>query len=453
MGLLSTNSDFPTMAAFGPNADLMKKIGKYEVVRELGKGATSVVYVARDPFANRDVAIKLVLAEALEDKKNGKRFQKLFLTEASLAGKLSHPHIAAIYDAVSDEDGSYLVMEYVNGGTLEQHTAPESLLPIKSVLEIAFKCCKALDYAHQHGIIHRDIKPANILLTQDSDIKISDFGAALTIHTDTTQISGIGSPAYMSPEQLQEATLTHQTDMFSLGVVIYQLLTGHLPFKGSTGFGMVNQILSVEPDAPSTQRPQVPPRIDEIVLTALRKNAAERYLTWDDFAHDLAQVFGKLDYADDTVPDAEKFSALRGLDFFGQFNDVDMWQVLRIAEWVRHAPGEAIIREGEFGTAFFVLVKGEVKVTKQGKLLNVLKSGECFGEMSYVGSRRLPRTASVTAVDAVTVVKVSANALARATETCIHAFDKAFLELLVSRLEAANTRLSSLLLDQRASIF
>ena len=239
----------------------MKKIGKYEIVRELGKGATSVVYLARDPFANRDVAIKHVLAEVLEDKKNGKRFQKLFLTEASLAGKLSHPHIAAIYDAVSDDAGSYLVMEYVNGGTLEQHIAPESLLPIKSVLEIAFKCCKALDYAHQRGIIHRDIKPANILLTDSADIKISDFGAALTIHTDTTQISGIGSPAYMSPEQLQEATLTHQTDMFSLGVVLYQLLTGHLPFKGSTGFGMVNQILNVDPDPPSTQRPQIPSRI------------------------------------------------------------------------------------------------------------------------------------------------------------------------------------------------
>ncbi len=431
----------------------MEKIGKYEVVRELGKGATSVVYLARDPFANRDVAIKLVLAEALEDKKNGKRFRKLFLTEASLAGKLSHPHIAAIYDAVSDETGSYLVMEYVNGGTLEQYVVPENLLPIKAVLEIAFKCCKALDYAHQHGIIHRDIKPANILLTEDSDIKLSDFGAALTIHTDTTQISGIGSPAYMSPEQLQEASLMHQTDMFSLGVVIYQLLTGHLPFKGSTGFGMVNQILNVDAEAPSTQRPEIPSRIDEIVLTALRKKAGERYATWDDFSIELAKVFGGLDQADDTVPDAEKFSTLRRLGFFKQFSDVDLWQVLRIAEWVKYAPGDMIIREGESGTAFFVLVGGEVRVSKQGKILNILRSGECFGEMSYVGSRKLPRTASVAAAATVTVVKVSPEALSRATETCIHAFDKAFLDLLVSRLEAANTRLSSLLLDRHVNIF
>lgn len=436
-----------------PSVRTVEKIGKYEVVRELGKGATSVVYLARDPFANREVAIKLVLAETLDDKQLGKRFQKLFLTEASLAGKLSHPHIAAIYDAASEELGSYLVMEYVNGGTLEKHITPENLLPIKTVIEIAFKICKALDYAHQSGIIHRDIKPANILLTDDSDIKISDFGAALSMHTDTTQISGIGSPAYMSPEQLNESSLTHQTDMFSLGVVIYQLLTGHLPYKGSTGFGMVNQILNVDADPPSTHRPEIPARIDEIVLTALRKEPARRFATWDAFAQELAGVFGNLELAGGSVPDAEKFSTLRRLEFFKQFSDVDLWQVLRIAEWAKYAPGDMIIREGDVGTAFFVLVGGEVKVIKQSKILNILRVGECFGEMSYIGSRKHPRTASVTAVDAVTVVKVSSDALARATETCVHAFDIAFLELLVSRLEAANMRLSSLLLDRRVSIF
>jgi hypothetical protein len=240
--------------------------------------------------------------------------------------------------------------------------------------------------------------------------------------------------------------------MFSLGVVIYQMLTGHLPFKGTTGFGMINQILTVEPDLPSTQRPEIPSSVDEIVLTCLRKKPAERFATWDDFAHELAKVFGKLDNADDIVPDAEKFSTLRQLDFFKQFSDVDLWQALRIAEWVKYSPGDVIIREGEFGTAFYILVGGEVRVTKQGKVLNILKAGECFGEMSYVGSRKHPRSASVTPVDAVTVVKVGADALAAATETCIHAFDTAFLELLVSRLEAANTRLSSLLHDQHVNI-
>src|SRR5260221_11339740 len=211
----------------------MDKIGKYQIIKELGRGATRAVYLANDAFAGRQVAIKLVRADALGDKEQGRRFHKLFLAEAALAGKLSHPHLVAIFDAVSDEDGSYLVMEYVSGGTLEPYTLPAKLMTINSIVEIIFKCCKALDYAHRHGIIHRDIKPANILLTGETDIKISDFGAALSITAETTQVTGIGSPGYMSPEQLQERRLNHQTALFSRCVVMYQLRTGALPFKST----------------------------------------------------------------------------------------------------------------------------------------------------------------------------------------------------------------------------
>jgi eukaryotic-like serine/threonine-protein kinase len=327
----------------------MDKIGKYEIIRQLGKGATSAVYLGRDPFNGREVAIKLVRREVLQDQEHGKRFRKLFLMEASLAGKLSHPHIASIFDAVSDDQDSYLVIEYVAGGTLEQHIKPDSLLPVKRVIEIAFKCCKALDYAHQHGIIHRDIKPANILLTGDSDIKITDFGAALTISGDTTQISGIGSPAYMSPEQLREESLSHHTDMFSLGVVIYQLLTGHLPFKGATSYSMVNQIITVDPPPPSTHRPDIPAAVDAIVAEAMSKDPARRFATWEDFALALANVFNNLKQPDDPVPEAEKFSTLRRLEFFAGFSDVDLWQVLRIAQWVKIAPETTIIEEGDVG--------------------------------------------------------------------------------------------------------
>ncbi len=370
------------------------------------------------------------------------------MTEASLAGKLSHPHIAAIYDAATDTAGGYLVMEYVDGGTLEQFTDPETLAPIKTVMEIAFKCCKALDYAHQHGVIHRDIKPANILLTGESDIKISDFGAALKMTSQSTQLTGIGSPAYMSPEQLREETLTHQTDMFSLAVVIYQLLTGHQPFTGATSAGMVYQIMNVDAEPPSSHRPEIPKRIDEIVLTALRKDPSQRYATWDDFAQAFSGVFDNLEIKDDVVTDAEKCSTLRSLNFFRRFSDVDLWQVLRIVKWVTYTPGQAIISEGETGTSFFIVTSGEVNVSKREKLLTALITGECFGEMSYIGSRHLPRTASVTAASDVTAIEVGADALSQATESCAHSFESAFLDLLVTRLEEANIRLSSLLLDK-----
>jgi serine/threonine protein kinase len=431
---------------------MIQKIGKYQILNELGKGATSVVYLGMDPFANRKVAVKVVEREVLGDKEHGKRFRKLFLTEASLAGKLSHPHIAAIFDAVADEEGSYIVMEYVEGGTLEQHTKHDSLLPVNKIVEIIFKCCKALDYAHRHGVIHRDIKPANILRAKDTDIKISDFGAALTTAAETTQVSGIGSPAYMSPEQVQEQQLTHQTDIFSLGVVMYQLLTGSLPFKATNNYSMVFQIINVDPPPPSIFRPEVPTPVDQIVKKMLQKRLETRYQTWDELAQDLVRVFNNLQTPEQPVPDTEKFNTLRRLGFFHNFTDVDIWQVLHISNWHRIAAGTLLIREGETGTSFFILASGEVKVTKSDRVLNVLKPGECFGEMAYLGRREFKRSASVASVSEITVIEIKADALNAATESCRHQFTAAFLELLVTRLESADVRLSQLLLDRNVGV-
>jgi len=431
----------------------MKKIGKYEVIRELGKGATGTVYEALDPFVNRHVAIKVVFPEALGDKEHGRRYRKLFLTEASLAGKLSHPHIVSILDAVADDEASYIVMEYVNGTTLEQHSRADKLLPINKVIEIIFKCTKALDYAAKQGVIHRDIKPANILLSGENDIKISDFGAALTSATETTQITGIGSPAYMSPEQVKEQSLTHQTDIFSLGVVLYQMLTGKLPFQAANNYSMVYQIINTDPAPPSSVRHEIPPQLDAIVMRALRKNVAERYQTWDEFSHDLVAIFGNLQRPEKNIPDSEKFDALRKLDFFKNFTDTELWEVLRITTWHKYQPGKELIREGDVGKSFFLLVAGEVKILKQDKLLNVLHAGDCFGEMAYLGKKQFHRTATVSAATDITIIEIQAESLAHASENCRHHFNGAFLEILVDRLSMANTRLSQLLADRNISVF
>ena len=159
---------------------MKKKLGKYELVKTLGEGATSTVYLGRDPFAQRAVAIKVASPGILRDPEKGKLYSSLFLNEASLIGKLNHPHIVQIYDAVVTEDICYIVMEYVDGGTLDAHAEPGKLLPVDRVVELIFKCTRALDFAYRLGITHRDIKPANILLAGESDIKISDFGAAIT---------------------------------------------------------------------------------------------------------------------------------------------------------------------------------------------------------------------------------------------------------------------------------
>src|SRR5690349_22424064 len=201
--------------------ELQEHIGKYPVVREIGAGATSRVYLARDPFADREVAVKVFLFNTQIDPQTERMMHKAFLAEASLAGKLNHPHIVDIFDAVAEPDHSYLVMEYVPGSTLEAHSEVDSLLPLSKVVEIIFKCIRALEYAFQHGVIHRDIKPGNILLSESGETKVSDFGASFQQRMqETTQIAGVGSPAYMSPEQIRMEQITHQTDIYSLGVTM-----------------------------------------------------------------------------------------------------------------------------------------------------------------------------------------------------------------------------------------
>jgi eukaryotic-like serine/threonine-protein kinase len=181
------------------------QIGRYEIKHKLGEGATSIVYLADDPQHKREVAIKVIYPHVLKDRERGLMYRHLLMNEASLAGKLDHPSIVQIFEAVLADEQSYIVMEYVPGGTLEAFCSPEHLLPIETLVEIVFKCTRALQYAQQLGITHRDIKPANILLAQpgnvSGDIKISDFGAAISLDNERTQVSAVGSPAFMSPNR------------------------------------------------------------------------------------------------------------------------------------------------------------------------------------------------------------------------------------------------------------
>jgi serine/threonine protein kinase len=432
---------------------VIEKIGKYKVLRQLGTGATSTVYLALDPFTNREVAVKVVNASALGDKETGRRYRKLFLTEASLVGKLAHPHIATIYDAAEEDEASYIVMEYVAGETLQKYCQLDNLLPIDKTIEIIFKCCRALVHAQQQGIIHRDIKPANILLTGDGDIKITDFGAALAVASDTTQLTGIGSPAYMSPEQVKELPLSHQTDIFSLGIVFYYMLTGHHPFMATNNYSVVYLINNVEPPPPSSFRAEIPSSLDRIVAKALAKKTGTRYASWEDFAHDLVGAFSTLKKPEDNIPDSERFNILRELKYFHAFTDIVLWEVLRITTWNRFVAGDMLLREGELGHSFFILVSGEVKICKGESTLTLLKSGDCFGEMAYLGSRQFHRTASVIAQSDVTLIEINRDALQQASESCRNCFNAAFLEILVERLEVANTRLSNLLAERNISIF
>jgi len=429
-------------------ASAPEKIGKYPVVRHLGSGATSEVYLCHDPFAKRDVAVKLVSAQLFNDPERGRLYRKLFVTEASLAGKLQHPHICQIYDAVADEAMHYIVTEYVDGGTLEKFCTPENLLPIDKAVEIVFKCTRALEFAHKMGITHRDIKPANILYTGETDVKITDFGAALISSGDSTQISAIGSPAYMSPQQVKEHPLDHRTDIYSMGVVMYHLLSGRLPFQASNNFSLIYQITNVEPSPPSSYRQEVPPALDAIVRRAMAKDLEQRYSEWEDFSLELAQVFrgetvaGSAAVGAQEFPDSDRFESLRKLAFFEKFSDAELWEVARISSWRAAKAGEVLMKEGETGTYFCMLAEGQIKVTKKGKLLNVLDAGECFGEMAYLQKAKQRRGADVTVMTDAKIISMPTDKLEQASDACRHHFARAFMEILVERLTMANIRLS-----------
>jgi serine/threonine protein kinase len=421
------------------------QLGKYQVIQKLGQGATSTVYLGFDPFAGREVAIKVLKPEILNDPRTGGIHKKQLLTEASLAGKLSHPHIIAIYDAVMDGDASYIVMEYVGGGTLEQHVVPGKLLPIGRVVEYMFKCCRALNYAQFNGVIHRDIKPANILLTHDGDIKISDMGAAIVLtNLDQTQINDIGSPVFMSPEQIRNEPLTHQTDIYSLGVVMYCLLTGRLPYTAKSLAALFNQVLNAEFVLPRQLRPDIPRELEQIVLRAMQRDKAKRYQDWKEFGNDLADVLGHREINDQQTSEAEKFTALRGMELFNDFSDTELWEILHICEWQQHPVHAVLMQEGEIGNDFYIVVEGSAMVTKGKRLLNVIQKGDCFGEMAYISGKTAPRSATVTSSTDVTLIKIPPHMLPKLSDQCQLHFNQAFLRVLADRLRMTDDRFARL---------
>jgi eukaryotic-like serine/threonine-protein kinase len=421
-------------------------IGKYQIVGELGKGATGKVYLAEDPFAQRKVAIKIAYPEALKNNEDGAFYRSMFLNEAALAGKLNHPHIVQIYDAVVEDKYSYIVMEYIEGGTLEKFCQPDQLLEPREVAEIVFKCVRALAFAQTLGLTHRDIKPGNILHHEGTDIKIADFGAAINTVSDRTIITNVGSPAYMAPELVTgTAQASHLTDIYALGVVMYYMLTARLPFSGANTMSVIYQIVNTEPESPSTHREGISPELDAIVMKAISKDPAKRYATWDEFGQALTETWKHEHKAEEKrdSSDTERFSLLRTLPFFRDFPENELWEVMRISKWAKFKPDTALIKEGDHGDSFFILAGGYVRVTRGKRTLSVLTAGDCFGEMSYLAHKDAPhRSATVTTTSDVILMKIRAEDLRAASLSCRRLFDERFLNTLVERLENANQQLA-----------
>jgi hypothetical protein len=246
----------------------------------------------------------------------------------------------------------------------------------------------------------------------------------------------------MSPEQIRMEDLNQQTDIYSLGVVMYRLLTGRLPYEATTQAALSYAILNTPARAPSTLRPDLPPLLDRIVIKAMQKRPAERYASWLEFGKDLSQAFVNLRLAGESASESEKFNRLREMEFFQDFGDVALWEVVRIASWKSISAETIVIREGDQGDSFYLLLDGEVGVTLLGKPLSTIKPGGCFGEILYFTGSAGRRSTTIVAVDKITVLEIKAEALRAATDGCQVAFNKAFMRVLIDRLTQANLKLA-----------
>jgi len=273
-------------------------LGRYEILKQLGKGAMGVVYLGQDPRINRTTAIKTVRFSDEFDEEEAAEMKKKFFREAESAGTLSHPNIVTIYDAGDEQDLAYIAMEYLEGDSLEKFQKKESLIPMRRLIGYIADIAEGLDYAHRQGIVHRDIKPANVMLLKNGKVKITDFGIARITASSQTKTGIVkGTPYYMSPEQISGKKVDGRSDIFSLGVMTFQLLTGTVPFKGSSPAALMHKILNSPHPDPRTINPRIPKPLTAILNKALEKDPAKRYQTAGQMAAHLRTLGEKMDAA------------------------------------------------------------------------------------------------------------------------------------------------------------
>ena len=421
---------------------------RFEMRRELGRGATGEVHLALDTYLQREVALKITRPTHAHDSQESLRNRKMWLNETRLAGKLQHPFIVQVFEACTTDEFDYMVMEYVQGGTLKQYTSFDNLLPIDRVIDILYKVCNALDYSHKMGILHRDIKPSNVLLGEDNSVKVSDFGAAFLLNSDSTQVDMVGTIPFMAPEQFMRARPSMQSDIYAVGVMAYQLLTGMLPFTAKSHDEMIYQKLHEDAVPLEKRRIDIPPALRFAVHRAMHRATEMRYSSWKDFCDDLAAALPSVERHEQVHFDSARFNVLRNLDFFANFTDNEIWETVGISQWQDIKAGDYIVREGEISSSLYIIIKGEASVTKSKVELTRMQRGSCFGEMAYLDEARHARLATVRANTEMSVVMIEGEFLQHASEGLQARFAKAFLNLMLARVSDVDRRLLAVLANR-----
>lgn len=431
-------------------AEMPARIGNYEVMGVLGRGQSATIYLGRELFPPRQVAIKVYDPEMLKGDDGGV-FRALFLKETLLARRLAHPNICQVYDAAADDQHAYIVMEYCPEGNLDRFCVPEGLLPPPRVAQILERVCDALSYANANGIIHRDLKPANILMGADGEAKVADFGVALTnLAFDHTRGMMVGSPAYMAPEQVERKPASASSDVYALGIVLYKMLVGALPFPPDSAAALATRILLGSLPVPSSGRPGLPPIFDHIFRRCTARDPEQRYPTWEALAADLRMVSHPGGDTQDTV---SRKALMRALPFFRGFSDAALDEVAPMGRWFDVRAGTQLIGENDPGYSFFVLVRGQMRVTRNGTLLAIRGAGESLGETSFLRRSGQRRFRTIEAVTDCAVIEFDPDLLWLASSECMRHFHEAFLATMAERLTAAEGALAELLAEKNVELF
>ena len=424
-------------------ADIPEQLGKYLLQEEIGRGTCGVVYKAYDPFVARDVAIKLALSNTALDPSASIQQNREFFAEAHAAGMLHHPHIVSVFDAGVEDKLSYIVMEYVQGCTLAEYTRKHGQMSSNQIIDVIFKCAKALDYSHKRGVLHRDIKPGNVMLSEDgSTAKIMDFSIAEMLQGDTLKPeSVVGSPAFMSPEQVRKQDMGASSDLYSLGAVMYYLLCQEPPFIAQDIRRLLEMVKNLPPPNLRAKRPDLPDEICTVVERLLDKDPKQRFQSGQELASELTRINTQLSQLEKQISRTENRDALRRLRFFDDFEDHHIDEFMKASSMLSFHAGDVIIKEGDVDNAFYIVVVGNVNVSKAGKHMMTLNKGDVFGEIAFLTATR--RTATVSAHSEVLVLKINANAMDEVSDDVQLRYYRVFCESLIYRLSITSAKLSA----------
>lgn len=410
------------------------RIGKYQLDKIIHQGKYRTIYKAHDPFLERDVAIKISqFPDNQEGEENSQQLRNSFFLETRAVGQLQHPNIVSVYDAGIGDRQTFIVMEYIGAKSLATMMNEKQEISVSKAIDIVFKCCKALEYAHSKNVVHRDIKPANILITEDGNVKIVDFGIAKVRDEIDTLSSGLfGSPLYMAPEQIEEQEVGPSTDLYALGVVLYELLTGEKIFEADNVHTHMYKILNEKPKPLSRYGVEHAEKIQPIIDQALEKQRDQRYPAAADFAAAIRSVDIALRYEEAEIIKRVNTDQAGMLGFFKEFSQKQLSEFVDLATWLRISKEETIVSAGEIDQTFYVIVGGKAIVYKLNEPVKTLTEGDCFGEVGLL--RHENSSTSVMANTDMLLMKLTTSDLDKMTTALQAEFYKSVALSMIKRL-------------------